>query len=465
MLDRSADRPTPRPVQTTASERHNSTLPHTDLLAENATRVLQMARDRGATSAEAALSQSRGFSISVRNGDVESLEFQQDRDLSLTVYVGQRRGSASTSDLSERGLAETVAAAIAIANATEEDPFSGLADPARMATVIPELDLDHPWAIDPQQAVELARACEAAALSVDARIKHSEGASLSTQRGVSVYANSHGFVGPRTGTQHSLMASVIAEDGAGMQRDYWWDASRNAALMATAEAIGRKAGERTVRRLGAKPIATGRMPVLYAPEVARSLFGHFNNAISGGALYRKASFLLDKMDQPVFSDIVQLDQRPFIRGAMASAAFDQEGVATQERSLVEAGVLRGWLLSSYTARKLGLETTGNAGGVYNLLVKPGDADFDALVEQVGNGLLLTELMGSSVSMTTGDYSRGAAGFRIENGRVTTPVENITVAGNLLDIFKGIRAIGCDVDPRSSIQTGSVLVDGLTVAGD
>lgn len=429
-------------------------------------RVLDSARAAGATQAEAALSHSRGYSVNVRQGEVESLEFQRDRDLSLTVYIGQRKGSASTGDLSEAGVRQAVEAAIAIAQVTEEDPCSGLADPALLATHFPDLSLDHPWSLTPNEAIELARACEAAALAVDARITQTEGAGLSTQRGVSLYANSHGFVGRRSGTQHSLSCSVIASDAAGnMQRDYWYDGGREASRLMSPEAIGRIAGERTVSRLGARRLSTRSAPVLFVPQMARSLFGHFIGAISGGALYRRASFLLDKLDQPVFAPHVTLQQQPFIPGAVASAAYDQEGVATAERVLVEAGVLRGWLLGSYSARKLGLTSTGNAGGVFNLAVSAGALDAAALLREMGEGLLVTELMGQGVNGVTGDYSRGAAGFWVENGEIAYPVENATIAGNLLDLYQRISAIGCDVDTRSNIRCGSVLVDGLTIAGD
>ncbi len=429
-------------------------------------RVLDAARSSGATQAEAGLSHSRGFTVSVRKGEVESLEFQRDRDLSLTVYFGRRKGSASTGDLSDAGIRQAVEAACAIAQVTEEDPCSGLADPARLATVFPDLQLDHPWDIRPEQAVELARACEAAAMAVDARITQSEGASLSTQRGVSLYANSHGFIGRRSGTQHSLSCAVIASDANGnMQRDYWYDGGRDALAMTTPEAIGRRAGERTVARLGARRLSTRTAPVLYVPQMARSLFGHFIGAISGGSLYRRASFLLDHLDQPVFAPQITLEQKPFLLRASSSAAFDQEGVATSERTIVEQGVLRGWLLGSYSARKLGLESTGNAGGVFNLLVSHGAHDYEQLIREMGTGLIVTELMGQGANGVTGDYSRGAAGFWVENGEIAYPVENATIAGNLLDMYGRIREIGCDVDTRSNIRCGSVLIDGMTIAGD
>lgn len=447
------------------SERTAAPLPTPDELQAVAARVLDMARAEGATQSEASLSYSRGYSVAVRMGEVESLEFQRDRSLGVTVYIGLRRGNASTGDLSDAGLRECVQAAATIARVTEEDPCSGLADAERMAREQPDLRLDHPWDIAPDQAIERARACEAAAFAVDPRVAQSEGAGLSTQRGVSVYANSHGFVGGRYGTQHSLSCAVIASDAQGMQRDYWWDGGRNPARLDAPESIGRRAGERALARLGAKSLSTRTAPVLFVPEVARGLFGHFVSAISGGALYRKASFLLDKLDQPVFSGRVRLAQQPFIAQAAASAAYDHEGVATSERVLVENGVLRGWLLGSYSARKLGLVTTGNAGGVFNLSVQPGELDQAALLREMGEGLLVTELMGQGANGVTGDYSRGAAGFWVQNGEIVAPVEGITVAGNLLEMYRDIQALGSDVDARSSIRCGSVLVGRMTIAGD
>ncbi|MGB0955235.1 MAG: metalloprotease PmbA [Panacagrimonas sp.] len=440
-------------------------LPETESLAMLAERVLEMARRKGASQAELSLSHARGLSLNVRNAEVESLEFQRDRGLSLTVFFGHRRGSASSGDLSDDGLEDCVSAACEIAKATEEDPCAGLAQAERMATEMRSLALDHPWPISADEAIERARACEAAALSVDRRIQQCEGASLSTHRGVSIYANSHGFFGPRSGTQHSLSCSVVAADDKGMQRDYWYDSHRSAQSLQSPESIGRQAAQRTVRRLGAKTAKTAQVPVLFAPEVARSLFGHFVGAISGAALYRQASFLLDKLDQPVFSPTVGITQQPFIQQAAASSCFDSEGVATHERTLVEQGILKGWLLGSYSARRLGLETTGNAGGVYNLMIEPGEQDFASLLKDLDEGLWITELMGHGTNMVTGDYSRGAAGFWVKGGEIIHPVEGVTVASNLLQMFANIRAIGNDVDTRGGTRCGSVLIDGMTMAAE
>lgn len=440
-----------------------SVLPSTHDLQALAQTALAQAKKLGATQSEASLSVSRGYSVSVRKGEVESLEFQHDRDLGVTVYFGHRKGNSTTGDISEAGITAAVKAACEIAQATQEDPCNGLADAALMAKSFPELDLDHPWDLSPDAAIDLARECEAAAMAVDARITQSEGGSVNTHRGVSVYANSHGFIGPRAGTHHSISCAVVAAQGEDMQRDYWYSSTRAASDLLSPKAIGERAGQRTVARLGSRKLSTRQAPVLFPPELARGFWGHFIGAISGGALYRRASFLLEKMDQPVFSPLVQLEQKPLIPRGASSASYDSEGVATAERTLVEDGVLRGWLLGSYSARKLNLHTTGNAGGVFNLIVKPGQKSFDELVRDMGEGLIVTELLGSGVNGVTGDYSRGAAGFWVENGAIAYPVQEITIAGNLLEMYQGIAALGNDVDPLSSIRTGSVLLNRMTIA--
>lgn len=444
-------------------EKQPNTLPQAADLQAIVEDCVRRARSLGASQAEASLSVSRGYSVNVRKGEVESLEFQHDRDLGLTVYFGKRKGSATTGEFTPSGIATAVQAACDIAEATQEDPCNGLADEALMAREFPPLDLDHPWDLPVEGAIDLARECEAAALAVDARITQSEGAGLSTHRGISIYANSHGFCGVRHGTNHSLSCAVIGSQGEEMQRDYWYSSARRHEEMLGAAAIGRRAGERTVARLGSRKLATRRAPVLYPPELARGLWGHFIGAVSGGALYRRASFLLDKLDQAVFAPQVRLEQRPFIPRGAASAAYDNEGVGTRERVLVEDGVLRGWLLGSYSARKLGLQSTGNAGGVFNLIVKTGDRSFEQLVRDMGEGLIVTELLGSGVNTVTGDYSRGAAGFWVEGGQIAYPVQELTIAGSLLDMYRQIAAVGADVDPHAGIRTGSVLVDNLTLA--
>jgi PmbA protein len=428
-------------------------------------RALAAARAGGASQAEASLSYSIGLTVNVRESQPESVEFQCDRDLGITVYFGQRSGSASTSDWSDAGLARTVEAACAIARASGEDPCSGLADAALMASEFPDLDLYHPWALSAEDAVEIARGCEAAALALDKRLTRSEGASVDTRQGISLYANSHGFVGERRGSSHSLGCSVIAEDASGMQRDDWHSSARHRDDLEDAVAVGRKAGTRALARLGSRKLSTRKVPVLFVPEMARGLFGHFVGAISGGALYRRASFLLDQAGNSVFAPIVHIEQQPFIPRASSSAAFDQEGVAARPRALVDDGVLQGYVLSSYSARKLGLQTTGNAGGVFNLVVRPGSRSYEQLISDMGTGLIVTELMGQGVNTVTGDYSRGAAGFWVENGQILHPVQELTIAGNLREMFQDIQALGNDVDTRSNIRCGSVLLDHLTVAGD
>lgn len=444
---------------------HRFELPSRTELEPWASGALEQARRSGASAAEAHVSVSRGLSVTARKNEVESVEFHHDRSLSLTVYFGQRSGSASSADLSDRGLAQMVDAACAIARASGEDPCSGLADAQRLATSFPDLDLDHPWEISTEDAIDQARACEAAALRVDARITQSEGASLNTSRGIGLYANTHGFTGEQRGGSHYLSCAAIATENERMQRDDWYSSARHPFDLESADAVGRKAGERAIARLGSRKPGTQKSPVLFAPDMARGLFGHFIGAISGGALYRKASFLLNKAGEQVFSPQVRLTQQPFIPRGASSANFDQEGVATRNRVLVEQGVLQGYVLGSYSARKLGLETTGNAGGVFNLVAEPGPKSFNELVREMGRGLVVTELMGQGVNTLTGDYSRGAAGFWVENGALAYPVEEITIAGNLATMFKNIRAIGNDVDIRGGIRTGSVLIEPMTIAGN
>jgi PmbA protein len=428
-------------------------------------RVLDAARRNGATAAEASLSVSRGLSVAVRKGEVESVQFQRDRDLGVTVYFGQRTGSASTTDLSDAAIGETVAAACAIARAGGEDPCVGLAEPERMATRFPDLDLCHPWSLSADEAAALARDCEAAAFAADRRVTQSEGASVDTRQGVSVYGNTHGFIGFREGTDHSISCAAIAVEGEAMQLGHWYTAARSADDLEAAAAVGGKAGQRAAARLGARKLTTRKAPVLMPAETARSLFGHFIGAISGGALYRRASFLLDRIGQPVFADIVNARQMPFVPRGAASTVFDHEGVATQERTLLDRGVLGGYLLSSYSARKLGMQTTGNAGGVFNLVVEPTFAGgLDTLAREMGTGLIVTELLGQGPNIITGDYSRGAAGFWVENGTIAYPVQEITIASNLNEMFRGIRAIGNDVDIRGGVRCGAVLLDHMTIAG-
>ena len=431
------------------------------------TLALETARASGATQAEADASLSKGLSVTVRLGEVETVEYQRDRSLGITVYFGTRKGSASTADLSIDSVRETVAKACAIARYTALDDCAGLADRDLLATDFPDLQLDFPWDITPDAAVELARGCEAAGLAVDSRLGNSEGASVGSQRGVRVYGNSHGFLAGDCASSHSLSCVLLAQVGEDMQRDYWYSSTRDPADLEDAASIGRRAGARAIARLGARRLPTGKSPVLFAPEVARGFIGHFIGAIRGGAQYRKASFLLDAAGQQIFPAWVQMHERPRLPKAFASANWDGEGVRTRDRELIRDGVLDGYLLGSYSARKLGLKSTGNAGGLHNLLVDPSAdaADQAALLKKMHRGLLVTELMGQGVNGVTGDYSRGATGFWVENGEIAYPVHEITIAGNLKELYRNVIAIGADIDLRGGIRTGSVLVDGFTIAGE
>ncbi|SMC25306.1 PmbA protein [Andreprevotia lacus DSM 23236] len=426
--------------------------------------TLDEARRQGATACDVDASEGVGQNVSVRLGEVETIEYNRDKGVGVTVYLGQRKGHASTSDFSQQALIDSVAAALAIARYTAEDEHAGLADPKLFATSFPDFDLNHPWSLPVEDAIALARNCEAAGQAVDARIGNSEGATVSTSATRWVYANSLGFIGHGEGTRHSISAALIAEDDSGMQRDYWYTSARAQADLDSAAAVGRRAGERAVRRLGARRVKTGEYPVLFEAPVAGSLISHWVSAVSGSSLYRKSSFLLDSLGQQVFSPLVNIVEDPFLLRGQASGAFDAEGVATTRRDLVSGGVLNGYFLSSYSARKLGMSTTGNAGGPHNLLVGA-TATFPQLLQQLGTGLLVTELLGHGINMVTGDYSRGAAGFWVENGVIQHAVEEITIAGNLRDMFKGIVGIGDDVVPGSSKRVGSILLDKLTVAGD
>jgi PmbA protein len=429
--------------------------------------ALTHARALGATQAEADVSLQKGLTTTVRLGEVETVEYQRDRGMGITVYFGKRKGSASTADLSARAVAETVEKACDIARYTAEDDCSGLADPAELATDIPDLDLDHPWEISPEEAVECARSCEAAGRVVDPRITNSEGATVGSHRGVRVYGNTHGFLGGYPSTSHSISCVLLAQDGDDMQRDYWYSSTRDARDLESAESIGRMAGVRAVARLRARKLTTQRARVLFAPEVARGFIGHFLGAVRGSSQYRKSSFLLGAAGQQVFPSFFELRERPHIIKGLGSSPFDSEGVATRDRELVQDGVLQGYVLGSYSARKLGLRTTGNAGGNHNLLVesKTGGLSIEAILRELGTGLLVTELMGQGVNGVTGDYSRGASGFWVENGVVGDPVHEITIAGNLKDMYRNIAAIGSDVDLRGSVRVGSVLISEMTIAGD
>ncbi|HZP85817.1 MAG TPA: metalloprotease PmbA [Burkholderiales bacterium] len=430
-----------------------------------AQQVLAHARSAGATAAETEVSEGFGQTVTVRKGEVETIEYNRDKGVGVTVYIDHQRGHASTSDLSEKALRETVEAAYAIARFTASDEAAGLADSDLLAKDIPDLDLYHPWILSVEEAIERARACEAAAMAVDPRIRNSEGASVSTQQSHFVYANSLGFMGGYPGSRHSVMCSVIAEAGDEMQRDDWYSMARAASDLEDVGAVGRKAGMRAVRRLGARKIATVEAPVLFEAPSAAGLLGHFVSAASGGNLYRKSSFLVDALGRQVFAPIVRIRDLPDIPRGLASGPFDDEGVATRPREVVSAGVLNGYFLGSYSARKLGMRSTGNAGGSHNLLIDSTGEDFEALLRKLDRGLLVTELLGMGVNQVTGDYSRGAAGFWVENGAIAYPVQEITIASNLKDMFKGIVAVGNDIVVRGSRQCGSILIDRMTVAGE
>jgi PmbA protein len=429
--------------------------------------ALEAARRAGATQAEADASLQQGLTVNVRLGAVDTIEYQRDRGLGITVYVGRRKGSASTADLSPAAVAAMVGKAVSIASFTAEDPYAGLADPQALAGDIPDLDLDHPWAIEPAAAVELAQRCEAAGRDVDPRITNSEGASVSTHRAVHVYGNSHGFLAGYPSSSHSVSCALVAQAGTDMQRDYWYAAARDPAELDDIEAIGRRAGARAPPRLGARRLGTRRAPVLFAPDIARGVFGHMVGALRGANQYRRTSFLLDAAGQQILPSFIHIHERPHIPRALASSPFDAEGVATRDRELITGGVLQGYVLGSYAARKLGLQTTGNAGGVHNLIVES-DRDalsFEALLARMGTGLVVTELMGQGVNGVTGDYSRGATGFWVEGGAPAFPVEEVTIAGNLRDMYLAIDAIGSDVDTRGALRTGSVLVREMMIAGE
>ncbi len=454
-------------MNTNPTETHvaDDSLPRLEQLAGISQRLLEKARAMGATQAEVSCSEERGLDVNVRLGEVETVESTHDRGIAVTVYFGQRKGSASTADLQESSLEATVAQACAIARHTEDDPAAGLADAGLMATEFPDLDSWHPWALSAGEAVDLALACEAAGRGVDGRISNSDGASAATAQSLSVYANSHGFIGRERSSHHSIGCALIAGQGDGMQRDGWYTSAIAREDLDDPAAVGRRAAERTLARLQPRSLPTGQVPVLFAAEMARSLIGHLLGAVSGGALYRRASFLLDSAGTQLFPDWFGIDERPLLRRGLRSSAFDGEGVATRDSALVSGGVLQRYILGSYSARRLGLTTTANAGGVHNLQVAANAGDRASLLAGMGTGLLVTELMGQGVNGVTGDYSRGAAGFWVENGQIAYPVDGITIAGNLKQMFATIEAVGSDVDPRSHIAVGSILVGRMTVAGD
>jgi PmbA protein len=426
--------------------------------------LLREAKVQGASAAEASVGASSGLEVSVRMGEIETVEHTRDNGLGITVYFGHRKGSSSTTDLSPGALRDAVRAACAIARHTQEDRCAHLAAAELMAQDCPDLDLYHPWSIDVERAAELARTCEDAARGLDPRISNSEGASLTTHVGLQVYGNTHGFVGGYPTSRHGLSCAVVAEDEDGMQRDYWWTSARSATDLEDAVRVGERAAERALARLGARQIGTRDAPVLFRAEVAAGLLRSLVSAISGGALYRRASFLLDHLDERIFPEFVRIHEEPRLPRALASAPFDGDGVATRAKDLVSEGVLRTYLLDSYSGCRLGMPTTGNAGGVRNLSIGMGELDRAGMIAALDTGLFVTELMGHGVNSVTGDYSRGASGFWVERGEIQFPVEEITIAGNLKEMFAGLKAVGCDCDFPGSTRTGSWLIDEMTIAG-
>ncbi len=427
--------------------------------------ALRAAREFGATAAEASVNVSSGLSVTVRLGEVETVEHTRDRGLGITVYIGKRTGSASTSDLSPAAVRETARAATTIARFTAEDDCAGLADPALLAKTIPDLDLYHPWRPAAEEAIEIARSCEDAARSFDACIGNSEGASVSTHEGTGWYANTHGFAGQVRSTRMSVSCAVIALNERGMQRDDWYTVARARDALEDVRAVGQHAARRASKRLDARKVATCEAPVLFEAPVAASLLSHFIGAVRGSSLYRKSSFLLDSQGQQLFAPGIRIHEEPLLRRGIGSTPFDSEGVATRARDIVRDGVLQGYVLDSYSGRKLGLPTTGNAGGVHNLGIDATAGGLDELLRKLDRGLLVTDLIGFGVNSVTGDYSRGAAGFWVENGAIQFPVEEITIAGNLKDMYRQIVAVGNDVDRRGNIRSGSILIERMTIAGE
>ena len=435
-------------------------------LADLAQFSLDRANVLGATAAEVEISTSFGQDVTVRMGEVETIEHHRDKGLGITVYLGQHRGNASTTDLSREAIERTVKAALAIAKYTAADEFAGLADAHRFALPpFTNFDLYRPWTLAIDDAIAIGKRMEAAAFAVDKRINNSEGASISVSESDFIYANSAGFMGGYPTTRHSASCTMIATTEQGMQRDYWYAVARDEHGLESAEEIGRRAGERTVARLDSRKIASCDVPILFEAPVASGLIGSFVGAISGGALYRKASFLQDSIGETVFSNIVSIQEDPAIPGGLASGPFDAEGVATVARDVVKDGVVQGYFLGSYSARKLGMQRTGNAGGNHNLTVTSGELDFAALLKKMNRGLVVTELMGQGVNNVTGDYSRGAAGFWVENGEIAYPVEEITIAGNMKQMFKDIVAVGNDALALGSKRVGSILIERMSIAGE
>lgn len=427
-------------------------------------RALELAGKKS-DAAEVAITKSTGICVSTRMCEVENVEFNSDGSLGITVYRGQRKGSASTSDLSEKAIAQTVNAALDIAMYTSEDPFSGPAPAKLMAMKYPELDLFYPDEPDPDLAASIAIKAERTALDFDSKIKFSDGASYDSHYGIRVYGNSHGMLGSYASSRHSISCSVIAEDSKGMERDYSYSVARDKNDLWAAERVGQEAAKRTIARIEPRRLTTRQVPVMFCADVATGLLGHLVMGISGSNLYRKSSFLLDKLGEQILPSWFSIYERPHVLKAMASCPFDSEGVITQDRDIIKDGILQTYLATSYAARKLGMEPTGHAGGIHNWYVGHTGQSFDTMLKELNTGLLVTELMGQGVNIVTGDYSRGAAGFWVENGKIQYPVSEITIAGNLVDMFKQIVAVGADTELRSQIQTGSILIESMKIGGE
>lgn len=437
-------------------------------LSALALQALDTARAGGASDCEVDVSEGFGQSVTVRHQEVETIEYNRDKGISISVYLGQRRGHASTSDFSAQSLRDTVDAALSIARFTATDPCAGLPDEkllARSGLDAKTLDLYHPWKLSMEEAIHLARRCEQAAFDVSPLVTNSEGATVGTHESHFISANSLGFMGGYAASRHSISCAVIVGEGDEMQRDDWYSGHRAAEDLSSPEIIGQYAAQRTLSRLGARKLSTRQVPVLFEAPLATGLIGSFVHAVSGGALYRKSSFLLDTLGQPIFPKFMHISERPHLPRGLASSPFDDDGIATHDREVISDGVLQGYFLSTYSARKLGMATTGNAGGSHNLIVEPGSLDFEGLLRTMDTGLLVTELLGHGINYVTGDYSRGAAGYWVEKGEIAYPVQEITIAGNLKDMFQNIVAIGNDVVIRGSKQVGSILIHRMTVAGN
>lgn len=437
---------------------------HISEVKDAVSEVLEHAKKLGATAAEAAMSSTSGLSVSTRMGEVETIEFNQDGGLGISVYVGNNKGSASTADLNPKTLRTVVEKAIDIAKFTSDDPYNGIADKELLEFAPLDLDLYHPWEVSPEQGIELCNQAEQAALNADERIVNSDGASFSSHQGLRVYGNSHGMIAGYPRTRHSISTMVIGKDGEQMQRDSAYTVARHKDDLNDAAKVGLEAATETLAKLNSQKLGTMKVPVIFRADIANSLFGHLVSAIGGGALYRKSSFLLDSLGTKVFSDCVNISERPHLLKGLASSPFDSEGLKTIDREIIQGGELQTYLLASYAARKLSMTPTGHAGGIHNWLVEQTHADLKALLKTMGTGLLVTELMGQGVNTVTGDYSRGAAGFWVENGEIQYPVSEITIAGNLKDMFKAVVGLGGDIERRGGIQTGSVLIEQMQVAG-